>query len=140
MQILHKVQNSANVEIHWMSIFVIFLLVLLTFLLTFVCMSIKNYWYYADLKPNGFHFILQSFISGIAPLKLVGTPGNRRLQINLFGFLFAVLHLCVFGVCYVRTITVHESLVSYFFKTEISNLGDTLQLCTGLIGIGCVFL
>lgn len=81
-----------------------------------------------------------SLISGIAPLKLIGTPGNRRLQINFFGFVIVLLHLVLFGICYVRTITIHESIVSYFFKTEISVLGDTLQLCIGLIGICTVFL
>lgn len=81
-----------------------------------------------------------SLVSGIAPLKLTGTVGSRRLQINLFGFIILLLHMCLFAFCYVRTITVHDSIVSYFFKTEISVVGDTLQLCIGLIGICTVFL
>lgn len=81
-----------------------------------------------------------ALISGIAPLKLTGTFGCRRLQINFFGFIILILHVCLFAFCYVRTITIHDSIVSYFFKTEISVLGDTLQLCIGLIGICTVFM
>lgn len=81
-----------------------------------------------------------ALISGIAPLKLTGKCGDRRLQINYVGFIILILHVCLFAFCYIRTITIHDSIVSYFFKTEISVLGDTLQLCTGLIGICTVFL
>jgi gustatory receptor len=81
-----------------------------------------------------------SLVSGIAPLKLNGNFGNRSLHINIFGIIILVLHIGLFAFCYVRTITVHDSIVSYFFKTEISVLGDTLQLCIGLIGICTVFL
>lgn len=81
-----------------------------------------------------------ALVSGIAPLKLTGKCGNRRLQINFFGFVILILHVGLFGFCYVRTITIHDSIVSYFFRTEISVLGDTLQLCIGLIGICTVYL
>ena len=81
-----------------------------------------------------------AFTSGIAPLKLTGTSGSRRLEIHYVGFIILILHMSLFAFCYVRTITIHDSIVSYFFKTEISVLGDTLQLCIGLIGICTVFL
>lgn len=83
-----------------------------------------------------------SLISGIAPIKLVGNKENRRLEVNFFGFVVLLIHLCLFGYCYIKTITIHDSIVSYFFKSEyqkISVLGDTLQLCIGLIGIVTVF-
>lgn len=80
-----------------------------------------------------------TLLSGIVPYKITN-DGNSRLQISVFGFTILILHLSLFGFCYVRTITAHESIVSYFFKTEISVLGDTLQLCIGLIGIFSVFL
>lgn len=80
-----------------------------------------------------------SFVSGIVPYKVTNN-GSSRLQISFFGFTILILQLSLFGFCYVKTITVHESIVSYFFKTEISVLGDTLQLCIGLIGISTVFL
>jgi gustatory receptor len=80
-----------------------------------------------------------SLVSGIVPYKVTNN-GNSRLKISVFGFGILILHLSLFGFCYVRTITVHESIVSYFFKTEISVLGDTLQLCIGLIGMCTVFL
>lgn len=80
-----------------------------------------------------------SLVSGIVPYK-ISNDGNSRLQISIFGFTILIIHLSLFGFCYVKTITVHESIVSYFFKTEISVLGDTLQLCIGLIGICTVFL
>lgn len=80
-----------------------------------------------------------SLVSGIVPYNITN-DGNSRLKISIFGFTILILHLSLFGFCYVKTITVHESIVSYFFKTEISVLGDTLQLCIGLIGICTVFL
>lgn len=80
-----------------------------------------------------------SLVSGIVPYK-ISNDGASRLRISLFGFTILIIHLSLFGFCYVKTITVHESIVSYFFKTEISVLGDTLQLIIGLIGICTVFL
>lgn len=80
-----------------------------------------------------------SLVSGIVPYNITN-DGSSRLKISIFGFTILIIHLSLFGFCYVRTITVHESIVSYFFKTEISVLGDTLQLCIGLTGICTVFL
>lgn len=79
-----------------------------------------------------------SLVSGIVPYK-ISNDGDSRLRISVFGFTILIIHLSLFGFCYVKTITLHESIVSYFFKTEISALGDTLQLCIGLIGICTVF-
>jgi gustatory receptor len=80
-----------------------------------------------------------SLVSGIIPFK-IANDGDSRLRISVFGIMVLILHLSVFGFCFVKTITVHESIVSYFFRTEISVLGDTLQLCIGLVGIITVFL
>ncbi|CRK93784.1 CLUMA_CG007312, isoform A [Clunio marinus] len=92
-----------------------------------------------DIYTAQWPLLKLSFFMGIVPYKIVNRE-NSRLQISVFGFTILILHLILFGFCYIRTITVHESIVSYFFKTEISVLGDTLQLCIGLIGICTVFL
>lgn len=59
-----------------------------------------------------------SLVSGIAPLKLTGKSGNRRLKVNLFGFFILILHMGLFAFCYIKTITVHDSIVSYFLKLK----------------------
>lgn len=92
-----------------------------------------------DIYAAQWPLLKLSFVTGIVPFKIVNRR-NSRLQISILGFTILILHLSLFGFCYVRTITAHESIVSYFFKTEISVLGDTLQLCIGLIGICMVFL
>lgn len=102
---------------------------------TFMPLWLKTFLNPVDIYAAQTPLLKLSLITGIAPLKLIGSPGNRRLEVNLFGFMNTFLHICLFFGCYVRTIFFHESIVSYFFKTEISAVGDTLQLCIGLIGI-----
>lgn len=80
-----------------------------------------------------------SLMSGIVPYKVTNNA-DSRLRINLFGFVILIIHLTFFGFCFVKTITVHDSIVSYFFKTEISAISDNLQLCIGLTGMCTVFL
>lgn len=80
-----------------------------------------------------------SLMSGLIPYKVTNNA-DSRLKINFFGFALLIVHLTFFGFCYVKTITVHDSIVSYFFKTEISTISDNLQLLIGLTGICTVFL
>lgn len=80
-----------------------------------------------------------SVMSGLIPYRVTKNP-DSRLEINIFGFALLVIHLTFFGFCYFKTITVHDSIVSYFFKTEISTISDNLQLCIGLTGMCTVFL
>lgn len=100
---------------------------------------LKDLFHPTDIYTAQRPLLKLSLVSGIVPYK-ISNNGSPRLQISIFGFTILIIHLSLFGFCYVKTITVHESIVSYFFKTEISVLGDTLQLCIGLIGICTVFL
>lgn len=100
---------------------------------------LRDFFNPTDIYSAQLPLLKLSLVSGIAPYN-IANDGNSRLQISIFGVTILIIHLSLFGFCYVKTITVHESIVSYFFKTEISVLGDTLQLCIGLIGICTVFL
>lgn len=84
--------------------------------------------------------LILSYLSGITPFKLVGPTNNRRLEVTVMGFVNTFLHILIFGVCFILTLQRNESIIGYFFKTEISRIGDTLQLCTGLIALTITFI
>lgn len=100
-----------------------------------LCNPFKELFNPTDIYTAQAPLLKLSLASGIVPYRIVN-DGSARLRISVFGFTILVIHLSLYGFCYVQTITSHDSIVSYFFKTEISVLGDTLQLCIGLIGIG----
>lgn len=100
-----------------------------------LCNPFKELFNPTDIYSAQAPLLKLSLASGIVPYRIVN-DGSARLRISVFGFAVLVIHLSLYGFCYVQTITSHDSIVSYFFKTEISVLGDTLQLCIGLIGIG----
>lgn len=89
----------------------------------------------SDIYSAQHPLIIVSFLCGISPYKLVGDVGQRRLEHNIFGYVITGLLLALYFVCYIDTLKAHESIVGYFFHTNITNIGNSLQLFTGLLGL-----
>lgn len=100
----------------------------------------KDICFYSAQRP----LLLVCLISSLIPYKITKSDSNTRLKISVLGFVILILHLSFFGFCYFKTLTAQESIVSFFFKSEISlsgrYLGDTLQLILGFMGICTAFL
>lgn len=83
---------------------------------------------------------LMSFLVGILPLNLAGEEGKRRLEVTICGFIITGLYGLAFAVCYIITLIRHDSLIGYFFLSDISNVGNTLTLCTAFLTLAVTFV
>lgn len=88
---------------------------------------------YASLRP----LLFCCMVGGIAPFKLVGTPGNRYLVVTTFGIALTVFHLVWFCSCFIRLFNDHD-LESYLFVSKVARLGEDIELITSFVII--VFL
>lgn len=75
------------------------------------------------------------FVMGLTPFLIKGPPGKREIRINYFGYLNAIVHLTIFMFCFLYAFVKNESIVAYFFQTEISKIGNTLQTFIGMFGL-----
>ncbi|XP_062142075.1 putative gustatory receptor 28b isoform X5 [Drosophila sulfurigaster albostrigata] len=84
--------------------------------------------------------LLFTFLLGLTPFRLRGDTGSRHFQLSRLGYLNALLQLSFFGYCFLTALIQQESIVGYFFKSPISQVGDSLQKFIGLIGMFTLFL
>lgn len=96
--------------------------------------KLKQFFNPIDVYEAQRPLLLSCSMAGLLPIKLVGTLGHRRLEVSVFGFIVTSVHILLFFICFVLTIFSAESFVSYFFKSDISQLGLLLQLCISFFG------
>ncbi|XP_037927710.1 putative gustatory receptor 28b [Teleopsis dalmanni] len=80
-----------------------------------------------------------TFVLGLTPLRLHGPTGNRKITISRLGYSATILQVIFFMFCYIYSFIHDESIVGYFFKSEISKIGDTLQKFIGMTGLLTLF-
>ncbi|XP_073827560.1 putative gustatory receptor 28b isoform X3 [Musca autumnalis] len=80
-----------------------------------------------------------TFVLGLTPLRIAGPYGNRRMYISRLGFAITMLQGTLFAYCFLHSFLLEESIVGFFFKTEISKVGDILQKFIGLTGMLVLF-
>lgn len=102
-------------------------------------------WFKSVFKPTDIYgaqqpLIIITFLCGITPFKLVGSTGNRRIEMTIIGYINTIIHITIFGYCFVVTLNKNATIVGYFFNTQISKIGDMLQLCTGLLALTITFM
>lgn len=102
-------------------------------------------WFNQLFKPKDIYgaqqpLIIFTFLCGITPFKLVGKTGNRRIEMTIIGYIHTIIHISVFGFCFVITLNKKATIVGYFFNTQISKIGDMLQLVTGLLALTITFM
>ncbi|SPP82003.1 blast:Putative gustatory receptor 28b [Drosophila guanche] len=84
--------------------------------------------------------LLCTYILGLTPFRLRGPAGQRQFQLSRIGYLNALLQLSFFSYCFLRALIQQQSIVGYFFKSEISEVGDSLQKFIGMTGMSILFL
>lgn len=84
--------------------------------------------------------LLCTYLLGLTPFRLKGQPGNRQLELSKLGYLNAFLQLTFFSYCFLSALIEQQSIVGYFFKSDISQVGDSLQKFIGMTGMSTLFL
>lgn len=93
--------------------------------------------YYKSMQPMFF----LTFLYGVTPFRVVTAKnGRKRLQTSYFGYLNSMLHVSLMAFCYAYTFYYNESVVGYFFRNSISNLGNKLYFFGGVTGATVVFI
>ncbi|EAT36880.1 AAEL011073-PA, partial [Aedes aegypti] len=105
----------------------------------------SSHWFRDCINPKNFYaaqapVLKATFIGGLTPFTVV----NRRrhdsaLECTIFGYVNSFIHAATFCTCYVITLVKHESVTAHFFDSEISTLGDILQIIVGLVALIMTF-
>ena len=80
-----------------------------------------------------------TFILGLTPLCIQGSGEERKMCISRIGYIITILQGIFFVYCFLHSFLLDESIVGFFFKTEISKIGDILQKFIGLSGMLILF-
>lgn len=91
---------------------------------------------YEALRPLFF----LTFLYGLTPFHVVRKKmGESYLKMSFFGVFNIFIYICLCGFCYISSLRQGESIVGYFFRTEISTIGDRLQIFNGLIAGAVIY-
>uniref|UniRef100_A0A1I8P3U9 Gustatory receptor n=1 Tax=Stomoxys calcitrans TaxID=35570 RepID=A0A1I8P3U9_STOCA len=89
---------------------------------------------------NDFYKSMQSlfcctFVMGITPFRIVTLPnGLMTLRTSFFGYFNLLIHLMLMAFCYAYTIYHKESVVGYLLRTKVSDFGNKMHVCSGILG------
>lgn len=84
---------------------------------------------------------LLTFLYGLTPFRVTKDKnGHSNVKMSFFGFLNIAVYILLYGACYMVSLLQDESVVGYFFRTKISNVGDTMQTCNGLITGAVIYI
>ncbi|XP_017840206.1 putative gustatory receptor 28b isoform X3 [Drosophila busckii] len=83
--------------------------------------------------------LLFTYLLGLTPFRLRGVAGARHFQLSRLGYLNALLQLSFFGYCFLTALIQQQSIVGYFFRSKISQVGDSLQKFISLVGMSTLF-
>ncbi|XP_075151156.1 putative gustatory receptor 28b [Haematobia irritans] len=92
------------------------------------------------LTSNDFYKSMQAmfccaFVNGITPLRIVTLAnGVKTLRTSIFGYCNLLMHLVLMAYCYSYTMYHHESVVGYLLRTKVSDYGNKLHVCSGVLG------
>lgn len=87
---------------------------------------------YGTLRP----LLFICFLSGIAPLKMVGGPGNRRMVTTCLGVVYTLLILVAFFASYFIWVVKKRSVLSYLYNYRVQYFGENIQILTSFMAIG----
>ncbi|KAL9702578.1 hypothetical protein quinque_006096 [Culex quinquefasciatus] len=101
-------------------------------------------WLRKLLNPTNFYaaqrpVLRTTFITGMTPFTVFTNGTDSVLKCTTFGYLNSCLHSILFCTCYVIALLKQESVTGYFFNTEISSLGDILQIWIGIVALVMTF-
>ncbi|XP_055600916.1 putative gustatory receptor 28a [Uranotaenia lowii] len=91
--------------------------------------------FYAAQRP----ILRMTFICGMTPFTVMMKGKDAELRSNSFGYFNTSIHTIIFCTCYVISLVKKENITGYFFSTEISTLGNILQVLCGLVALVMTF-
>lgn len=78
-------------------------------------------------------------LSGIIPFNLVGGKGKEHFEVTYFGLINALFHMTIFLICFIVTFGRSENFVSYFFKTDISQVTSLVSLSISFVAMAVIY-
>lgn len=90
---------------------------------------------YLSLRP----LILVYACCGVISIRLAGKKGNRKLQVISWGILTTLVHIAIFGVSFIVTITRNENFATFIFRTDVSTISGILQLCVSFFAMAITY-
>lgn len=80
-----------------------------------------------------------AFIFGLTPVRITGNIGNRFLYLSRGGYLITLLHMGMFATTFMMALIEGTSIVGYFFKSAVAQIGDSIQKTIALVGINYMY-
>lgn len=83
-----------------------------------------------------------TFLMGLTPIRIspIQKNGQRSVYISRVGCLISVCQMCFFMYCFLYSLVEDESIVGYFFKTDVSKAGDLMQKFIAMCGMMMMFI
>lgn len=93
---------------------------------------------YECLQP----LLFFTYWHGLTPFYVTShTNGVKYLKLSIWGYINVGIHIVVYSICYIVTLTNDcETVAGYFFRSRISHFGDFLQILSGFIGVTVIYL
>lgn len=83
-----------------------------------------------------------TYFMGLTPVCISQKKKNeqRVIYISQLGILISLSQMSFFMYCFLYSLIMDESIVSYFFKTDVSKAGDLLQKFMAMLGMMMMFI
>lgn len=89
----------------------------------------KNY--YKSMQP----IFCCTFFNGVTPFRVVTLPsGLKMLKTSSFGYFNLIMHVVLMASCYAYTMYHNESVVGYLLRSKVSDYGNKVYVCSGVMG------
>lgn len=75
---------------------------------------------------------------GLAPFQL-NLNADKEVHTSSYSFIAGIVHFLFFVLCFVASIREGDSIIGYFFQTNITKLGDGTLRLTGIIAMCTIF-
>ncbi|XP_036328377.1 putative gustatory receptor 28a [Rhagoletis pomonella] len=73
---------------------------------------------------------------GLAPFRM---SANKEVRTSVCSFAAGIVHFCFFVLCFFLSRHEGDSIISYFFQTSITRLGDATLSLSGIIAMVTIF-
>lgn len=83
--------------------------------------------------------LLMCGLTGIIPFNLTGGKGKEHFEVTYFGIIIALFHMAIFVICFIVTFRRSENFVSYFFKTDISQVTSLVSLSISFVAMAVIY-
>ncbi|KAH8376704.1 hypothetical protein KR093_000923 [Drosophila rubida] len=75
---------------------------------------------------------------GLAPFRL-NINADKEVHTSTYSFVAGIVHYLFFVACFASSVREGDSIIGYFFQTNITKLGDSTLRLTGIIAMSTIF-